>query len=150
LTRLPRSYSDDPSRILAALTRERTSTLLAEAEASRGARQARLHRQRAGTPDARKMPLRWVPDWLRPGGRHLPGRWPRWTPRDRRVILRDGSEVLIRRIQSTDAPLLADGLAQLSAKSRWIRVTITPITLLTMVMACAVLVPTDGSAPDAA
>jgi RimJ/RimL family protein N-acetyltransferase len=39
----------------------------------------------------------------------------------RRVVLRDGSEVLIRQIRRTDAPLLADGFARLSAKSRQLR-----------------------------
>ncbi len=36
-------------------------------------------------------------------------------------MLRDGSRVLIRRIQGTDAPLLADGFSRLSADSRWMR-----------------------------
>ena len=39
----------------------------------------------------------------------------------RRVIVRDGSEVLIRPVRGTDAPLLADGFARLSARSRWMR-----------------------------
>jgi RimJ/RimL family protein N-acetyltransferase len=39
----------------------------------------------------------------------------------RRVVLRDGSAVLIRPVRSADAPLLADGFARLSAKSRWTR-----------------------------
>jgi RimJ/RimL family protein N-acetyltransferase len=39
----------------------------------------------------------------------------------RRVILRDGSEALIRPVRGTDAPLLADGFARLSARSRWMR-----------------------------
>jgi RimJ/RimL family protein N-acetyltransferase len=37
------------------------------------------------------------------------------------VLLRDGSAVLIRPIRSADAPLLADGFARLSARSRWMR-----------------------------
>ena len=37
------------------------------------------------------------------------------------AVLRDGSRVLIRPVQSTDAPLLADGFARLSATSRWMR-----------------------------
>jgi RimJ/RimL family protein N-acetyltransferase len=37
------------------------------------------------------------------------------------VVLRDGSEVLIRQIQSADAPLLADAFARLSARSRRMR-----------------------------
>jgi len=37
------------------------------------------------------------------------------------VVLRDGSDVLIRQVRSTDAPLLADGFARLSAASRQMR-----------------------------
>jgi RimJ/RimL family protein N-acetyltransferase len=37
------------------------------------------------------------------------------------VVLRDGSAVLIRPVQSADAPLLADGFARLSAQSRQLR-----------------------------
>jgi RimJ/RimL family protein N-acetyltransferase len=37
------------------------------------------------------------------------------------VVLRDGSAVLIRQIHSADAPLLADGFARLSARSRQMR-----------------------------
>jgi len=36
-------------------------------------------------------------------------------------VLRDGSAVLIRQVRSTDAPLLADGFARLSPRSRWMR-----------------------------
>ena len=39
----------------------------------------------------------------------------------RLVVLRDGSPVLIRQVRSTDAPLLADGFARLSAASRRMR-----------------------------
>jgi ribosomal protein S18 acetylase RimI-like enzyme len=45
----------------------------------------------------------------------------RQTPADRHFSLRDGSEVLIRRVRGTDAPLLADGFARLSLSSRWMR-----------------------------
>lgn len=38
--------------------------------------------------------------------------------RDRRVVLRDGSEVLIRPVHHDDASLFADGFAPLSAESR--------------------------------
>jgi RimJ/RimL family protein N-acetyltransferase len=38
-----------------------------------------------------------------------------------RAVLRDGSTVLIRPVRSTDAPLLADGFARLSARSRQLR-----------------------------
>jgi RimJ/RimL family protein N-acetyltransferase len=37
------------------------------------------------------------------------------------AVLRDGSTVLIRPVLSTDAPLLADGFARLSARSRQLR-----------------------------
>jgi RimJ/RimL family protein N-acetyltransferase len=36
-------------------------------------------------------------------------------------VLRDGSTVLIRQVRSTDAPLLADGFARLSPRSRRMR-----------------------------
>ena len=37
------------------------------------------------------------------------------------VVLRDGSTVLIRQVRGTDAPLLADGFARLSPRSRQLR-----------------------------
>jgi RimJ/RimL family protein N-acetyltransferase len=42
-------------------------------------------------------------------------------PGARPVVLRDGSAVLIRPVRSTDAPLIADGFARLSAASRQMR-----------------------------
>ena len=39
----------------------------------------------------------------------------------RPVVLRDGSQVLIRQVQPADAALLADGFARLSTRSRWLR-----------------------------
>jgi RimJ/RimL family protein N-acetyltransferase len=39
----------------------------------------------------------------------------------RPVVLRDGSQVLIRQVQPADAALLADGFARLSIQSRWLR-----------------------------
>ena len=45
----------------------------------------------------------------------------RSAPAGTPVVLRDGSHVLIRQVQSADAPLLADGFARLSAASRWLR-----------------------------
>ena len=40
----------------------------------------------------------------------------------KRVVLRDGSQVLIRPVQGTgDAPLLAEGFARLSLRSRQLR-----------------------------
>ena len=41
--------------------------------------------------------------------------------KSRPVVLRDGSAVLIRQVRGTDAPLLADGFARLSAASRQMR-----------------------------
>jgi len=61
---------------------------------------------------------------LRPDGQA--GRWP-WPGRPRNpvsgrpAVLRDGSEVLIRPIRGADAPLLADGFARLSLRSRQMR-----------------------------
>jgi RimJ/RimL family protein N-acetyltransferase len=49
------------------------------------------------------------------------GRRPIRVPEGRPVVLRDGSAVLIRQVRSTDAPLLADGFARLSAASRQMR-----------------------------
>jgi len=43
------------------------------------------------------------------------------VPQGRLVVLRDGSAVLIRQVRSTDAALLADGFARLSAASRQMR-----------------------------
>jgi RimJ/RimL family protein N-acetyltransferase len=45
----------------------------------------------------------------------------RLFPAVRTVVLRDGSAVLIRQVQGTDVPLLADGFARLSAASRQMR-----------------------------
>jgi hypothetical protein len=89
--------------ILFDLGRERGKTLLAEAETARQARQARLHRQQAGTPGARRSPLRWRPAWLHPGRSRLLGHWPGLAVTGRPVALRDGSTVLIRQVQSADA-----------------------------------------------
>jgi RimJ/RimL family protein N-acetyltransferase len=75
----------------------------------------------AGAPDALRSPLGWIRNWLRPGGRRLPGHRPRPALRGRPVALRDGSGVLIRQVQPTDASLLADGFARLSDKSRRMR-----------------------------
>jgi RimJ/RimL family protein N-acetyltransferase len=51
-----------------------------------------------------------------PAGRRLTG-----VREGRPVVLRDGSAVLIRQVRGTDAPLLADGFARLSAASRQMR-----------------------------
>ena len=107
--------------IHAALVHERHQTFLAQAETDRRARQARLHRQQAGISGARKSPLRQRLAWLRPGRSRLLGHWPRSAVTGRPVVLRDGSAVLIRPVRPVDAPLLADGFARLSARSRQLR-----------------------------
>jgi len=80
----------------AALAHERASTFLTEAQAARQAKQARAGR--------RRRPAR--PQSVAEG-----------TP----AVLRDGSKVLIRQVRGSDAPLLADGFARLSARSRQMR-----------------------------
>jgi hypothetical protein len=107
--------------INAALAHERHQAFLAQAETDRRARQARLHRLRDGTGVARRSPRSWRPAWLRPGRSRLLGHWPRSAAAGRPVVLRDGSAVLIRQVYSADAPLLADGFARLSARSRQLR-----------------------------
>ena len=107
--------------IHAALAHERHQTFLAQAEAGRRARQARLHRQQAGTSGARRSPLRRRPGWLHPGRSRVLGQWPGPAVTGRPVVLRDGSAVLIRPVRPVDAPLLADGFARLSARSRQLR-----------------------------
>jgi RimJ/RimL family protein N-acetyltransferase len=99
-------------QLSAALAQERRNTLMAQAQAARQAKQARLHRRRAGSAAARRSPLRWLPGWLRSAAE--PAAAPTFQ-------LRDGSQVLIRQVQSTDAPLLADGFDRLSARSRQTR-----------------------------
>ena len=79
------------------------------------------HRVAAGTPIARRSPLGRIPSWLRPGRRRPLGHRLRPAVEDRPVALRDGSRVLIRQVQPADAPLLADGFARLSDKSRRMR-----------------------------
>jgi hypothetical protein len=82
--------------ISAALGRERQNTLLADAEAARTARQARLYRRQAATPARRGSPLQ-----CRAGI-------------GTEVELRDGSAVVIRKAHG-DAELLAGAFAKLSA-----------------------------------
>ena len=62
--------------ILSALAHERHQALLARAETSRMARQARLHRQQAGGPGARRSPLRQRLAWLQPRRSRLFGHRP--------------------------------------------------------------------------
>jgi RimJ/RimL family protein N-acetyltransferase len=80
--------------IYVALVHERHQTFLAQAETDRRKRRARPHRQRRGAGAAAT---------------------------GRPVVLRDGSAVLIRPVRSADAPLLADGFARLSERSRRLR-----------------------------
>ena len=82
--------------IHSALAHERASTFLTEAQVRRQAKQARDGR--------RRRPVR--PQSVADG-----------TP----AVLRDGSEVLIRQVRGSDAPLLADGFARLSVRSRQMR-----------------------------
>jgi RimJ/RimL family protein N-acetyltransferase len=77
-----------------------------------------VHRQRVTTPGAPRLPLRWLPNWVGPGRCHGPGTWPGSVAAGQRVVLRDGSAVLIRQVRPSDAPLVADGFARLSARSR--------------------------------
>ena len=107
--------------IHAALAHERHQEFLARAETDRRPWQARLHRLRDGTGAARRSPRRWRPAWLRPGPSRLFGPWPRSAVTGRPVVLRDGPTVLIRPVDSADAPLLAGGFARLSARSRRLR-----------------------------
>jgi RimJ/RimL family protein N-acetyltransferase len=105
----------------AALVRERHGILLAEAEAARQARSARLRQPRADATVAPGPRLYQTPRWLRPARSQLPDLGTRSAPAGTPIVLRDGSHVLVRQVQSADAPLLADGFARLSAASRWMR-----------------------------
>src|SRR5215831_725081 len=79
------------------------------------------HFAAAGTPVAPRSPLHWIASWPRPGWSRRPGHRPRSAVEGKRVVLRDGSKVVIRQVQPADAPLLADGFARLSDKSRRMR-----------------------------
>ena len=107
--------------IHAALVHERHQEFLARAEIDRRARQARLDRLRDGAGAARRFPWRWRSAWLRPGPSRLFGHSPRSAVTGRPAVLRDGSGALVRQVRSADAPLLADGFARLSARSRRLR-----------------------------
>ena len=89
--------------ILAALARERVNTFLSEEQAARQASAARVARATRSRARAR----------------------------GKRVVLRDGSTVLIKPVSSMDAPLLADGFARLSPQSRWMRFLGTKTSLST-------------------
>ena len=103
--------------ILAALAPERPGTS-----------QRRRRRRPAGPgkpAGAASRASRPVPAPRRGAGGSPPRRAAEGTP----VVLRDGSAVLIRQVRSTDAPLLADGFAWLSPRSRWTRFLGTKTTL---------------------
>jgi RimJ/RimL family protein N-acetyltransferase len=107
--------------LAAALARERYATLLAEAETARQARSVRPRRPRAdATVGPRPRPYQ-TPRWRRHGRSQRPDLRARSVPAGTPIVLLDGSRVLIRQVQSADAPLLADGFARLSADSRWMR-----------------------------
>jgi EmrB/QacA subfamily drug resistance transporter len=76
-------------------------------------------RRRTAASAARRSPMHRIPAWSRSD--RLTGHRPPPAARGKTVVLRDGSAVLIRQIQGTDAPLLADGFARLSDTSRRMR-----------------------------
>ena len=80
-----------------------------------------VHWPRADATVAPRPRRYQTPRWLRPARSQLPGLRARSAPAGTQIVLRDGSHVLIRQVQSADAPLLADGFARLSADSRWMR-----------------------------
>jgi RimJ/RimL family protein N-acetyltransferase len=80
--------------IYAAFAQERHQTFLAQAETDGRNRRARLQRWQGSAAAAAT---------------------------DRPIVLRDGSAVLIRPVRRADAPLLADGFARLSTRSRRLR-----------------------------
>ena len=94
-----------------ALAHERASAFLAEAQAARQAKQAQAARQ-AKQAQAKQA---------RAGWRRLLARRPQPVAEGTRAVLRDGSAVLIRQVRGSDAPLLADGFARLSTRSRQMR-----------------------------
>jgi RimJ/RimL family protein N-acetyltransferase len=110
-----------------ALARGQSDALLREAEV---ARRAELYRQRPGASGASGSPRRRLFRRLRPAFTAFTA-WTTWIGRAGRpgraagttgaVALRDGSEVVIRQVRSSDAPLLADGFARLSPESRRLR-----------------------------
>jgi EmrB/QacA subfamily drug resistance transporter len=97
----------------------RVPEVAARAETTGDAVQARSHRQRTAASAARRSPMHRILAWSRFD--LLTGHWPPPAARGKTVVLRDGSAVLIRQVQGTDAPLLADGFARLSDASRQMR-----------------------------
>jgi len=102
--------------LLAPLAAQRREELGADMQAARWPGPGRPWR---GTTAARRRARRRVADWL-PGGNGWRS-WPRSRANGRQTVLSDGSEVLIRPLRGTDAPLLADGFARLSLRSRHMR-----------------------------
>jgi RimJ/RimL family protein N-acetyltransferase len=108
-----------------ALARGRSDALLREADAAHRGKLARRYRQRAGASGASRSSRRRLFRRLRPAWTA----WTTWTGRPgrpgraagRRVVLRDGSKVVIRQVHRDDAPLLADGFARLGPESRRLR-----------------------------
>jgi GNAT superfamily N-acetyltransferase len=104
--------------IYLALARGRSNALLTEAEAAGRAGPARRYRWRAGASGGHRSPLPRL-------FRRLRAALATWAARPGRaggrVVLRDGSTVVIRPVGSADAPLLADGFARLSPESRRMR-----------------------------
>src|SRR5215831_2430990 len=108
--------------IYLALARGRSNALLTEAAAAGRAEQARRHRRRASALAGRRSALRRLfrrprPAWVSRAA--WPGRAGRAA--SGRVVLRDGSKVVIRPVRSEDAPLLADGFTRLGPASRQLR-----------------------------
>jgi RimJ/RimL family protein N-acetyltransferase len=94
-------------------------------QAATPARRWPMRRRASARPGSWRLDPWRLADWLLAGGRRPGGTGARSWPRDpadgRQTVLRDGSEVLIRPIQGADAPLLADGFARLSLRSRYMR-----------------------------
>lgn len=102
------SYSDDPEgnavfaeHLSRAFAVERQKRLLDEATAAHAVRQARA----AADPTRRRAadPIRAL------------------SSDAERVLLRDGTAVVIRTVEASDGPLLFDGFARLSLRSRYAR-----------------------------
>ena len=101
-----------------ALASERRKAFLAESDAARLVRQARS--RRTGAYAAGRSTLRLLAGCLPSVSNRL--RVGSVNPAvGRRTVLPDGSAVLIRPVHGGDAPLLADGFARLSARSRRMR-----------------------------
>jgi RimJ/RimL family protein N-acetyltransferase len=100
----------------ATLARGRPGSQPPRTDGTHHAKQGRPHQDLSG---ADRSPPRPAPGWQRRGRRRPPGH--HLPAGGSAVVLRDGSAVLIRQLSATDAPLLADIFAGLSAASRWMR-----------------------------